>query len=254
MIVFFGLIVTYVALGSLAFGSNPTLGIATLVIIVVWFSLIMVFVWWNYGRIFGGRITTKLTFEKPSGILIACTGSYYGNPQVKFDLDIQAIKSAYSKLPVGRIAVEVDLTKDKLLDVLNKNQFDIVHLTALFDAQTGDLDFQTGDEDNMLEVNSFVAALQGAKVNLVVLATCTSAKAASRISRFAHVVGALESPSGNDFGRWATSFYQRLARGETLIDAFNVSSDIIGNQFVMFLSNRIESTATANPEPESARA
>jgi TIR domain len=164
-----------------------------------------------------------------------------------FDVDVDVVRSTFGE---GATTVEAALSRDRLVELMTGEKFDIVHLVTPIDAATGDVvfdatDLATGDTAAAVERMSrdlFVKLLAEAGTRLTVLATCKVGlrlgTAVARVSNMAACDGELAI---SDAAVWNRFFYGQLRQGRSIHKAFeltrefcDVAMDSVAHQDAMF--------------------
>ena len=85
------------------------------------------------------------TVEDPR-ILCAASEQYGVHPEVRFDLDVDVLRSVFGE---EHVTVEAAVTRRRLTDLLTSGRFDIVHLVAPVEQRTGALLSARSVSENM---------------------------------------------------------------------------------------------------------
>jgi len=108
---------------------------------------------------------------------------------------------------------ESKATSHWLRKKLFEEQFDIIHVCASVDAETGELILA---QDDRMDAGAFGAAVKRSGACLVVLAGCDSIQLAEHVARITNMVAATRSAKINEFVEWEEIFYPLLSKGEVL--------------------------------------
>jgi hypothetical protein len=156
-------------------------------------------------------------------ILCAASSQHF---QMNVQGDISALKQAFGR---NLKSPETDITASQLRELLSQSPYSIIHLVCYVDPNTGDATFSKMDlekktplteEVDKLSSDGLATLLRLAQVKLIVLATCDALLLAVQLSRVTNVIAANGYISGKAFPSWATVFYQLLAEGHPLTEAY----------------------------------
>lgn len=144
-----------------------------------------------------------------------------------FDQDVEVLTSVFGK----DVHVAAAAKAEQLYALLAEQNWDIVHLVGYVDQETGDLYFSDVDPRTKapLEPVSKIRAaglakmIEIANVKLTVLATCNALALAAQLARVTNVVSAASEINCSLLIDWSRYFYDLLARGRTLSQAFDVA-------------------------------
>jgi hypothetical protein len=153
--------------------------------------------------------------------------------QFGFDGDVAALESVFP----GRVIVHKALRGADLAGLLTKGEWPIVHLVCYADPRLGDLVFSSVDitDERVVRVpegaarlspDGLAALCQQAKVKLLVLATCDSVATAAGLVRTTRVVASTTLVTGPEVETWARLFYDQLAQGKPLTQAFELTKGV----------------------------
>lgn len=165
--------------------------------------------------------------------------------QFGFDGDVAALKSVFPR----RVTVQKALRGTDLARLLTKGEWPIVHLVCYAEPRVGDLVFSAvnivGDrvmsipEDAArLPPDGLAALCEQANVKLLVLATCDSVATAARLVRTTNVVASTTLVTGAEVERWARLFYDQLAQGKPLTQAFELTKGVTNVPLVLMTARR----------------
>jgi hypothetical protein len=159
-------------------------------------------------------------------ILCAATNQW---AEMDFHLDCAVLEKAFPT----RVTVEPKITSSAVRRLLTTARWDIIHLVAAVNADTGELIFSqidprtyqphsSVDEDKMAP-EEFAALLSEAQTRLVVLATRNALLLAVEVGRATNMIGTNIEISGKAMALWAEVFYDLLARGYPLFRAYELT-------------------------------
>ena len=164
--------------------------------------------------------------EKPR--VLCAASADYAQPQHGFDLDVAVVEKHFP----GNVTVDCALTRSGLLDRLNNERFDIVHLVTAVDPQSGSLIFDPIDlppvptaEADMISPYAFASLLVESKTQLVVLATCNALLLAVEVAHVANMAASDQYITGQQAAEWAEHFYGLLEKGKSLYKAFDLMKE-----------------------------
>jgi hypothetical protein len=171
----------------------------------------------------------KQTIEVIESPRILCAASeQYAQPAYGFQLDVEVIQKSFSE----RITVENKLTKNRLIELLTTQKFDIIHLVLFVDRETGDLIFSPIDSTNfkpitsnpeLMSPESFADLLRESETILVVLATCKALLLAVEVAHVANMAASDTEITGEQAVEWEECFYGLLAKGKSLYKTFDIT-------------------------------
>jgi len=139
---------------------------------------------------------------------------------------------AILKLHYGSV---VSLRKASLSDFrkqLSTNRFDIVHFLGFVHPQTGELKFS---ETESLSPNGMLKLLELCGAKLAFLATCDSVFLAARLAPKVNVVAASGNVETERMVIWEECFYELLARGHSLSEAYAVAQETTDVPMVLLM-------------------
>jgi hypothetical protein len=150
----------------------------------------------------------------------------------EFEKDIAVLKSVFGE----GVHVEGAVKAERLYSLLAEQNWDMLHLVGYVDQETGDLYFSDIDVGTKtpIEPSSKIRApglakmVEIADVKLTVLATCNALALAAQLARVTNVVAAGSEIKCDLIVDWSRYFYDLLARGRTLSQAFDVAKAATG--------------------------
>lgn len=159
-------------------------------------------------------------------VLCAAT-EQYAEEKYGFQFDAAVVERYFP----GRITIERALSRRRLMDLLMRERFDIVHLVMGVDPNSGDLIFGRVDEGTreplpggtLMPPQGFRSFVVESGTRLVVLATCKALLLAVEIAAVANMAASDQEISGREASGWADCFYSLLAEGTPLFKAFDIS-------------------------------
>lgn len=157
---------------------------------------------------------------------ILCAASEpYADPQLGFEQDVAAVERWFP----GCVRVERRLTSRQLRQLLTTERFDVVHLVQAVNPNNGELIFdpvepearrRPGDRVDKMTAANFADFVRESGTLLVVLNTCQALYLAARVAPAANMVATHIDVDGETASAWANYFYEFLADGRSLYDAF----------------------------------
>jgi hypothetical protein len=157
-------------------------------------------------------------------ILCAASQQYSEGPQ-GFELDVAVLETTFK----GDVHIEPKLTGQTLRSLLSKQRFDIMHLVLPVQRETGDLYFSPFDYEMQWPTTSSIDRMSPAavsslvelgQVQLVVLSTCDALVTAVEVAQTANMISTDAMITGMQSERWGKCFYEFLADGIPLFQAF----------------------------------
>jgi len=153
---------------------------------------------------------------------ILFASSLPNSPQLQDSLTILR-----AKFPKSVVAT-FDLTSSKLLDLLTKHKFDIIHLTATV-KEDGSVKFGTGDVLTGDALERFLS-LQDTK--LLILMGCNSIPLAVKFSAKMNMISATGNIPDNLLLEWQETFYSRLSEGVSISGSYRLANHRIAYQSI----------------------
>ena len=160
--------------------------------------------------------------------ILCAASAQYAEGDMGFDLDVGVLQKTFPK----QLVVESQLTRQRLLELLTSQHFDIVHLVLAIDPRNGDLIFSPIDLDSYqpagasvdrMSPASFAELLQDSGARLVVLATCKALLLAVEVAHVANMAASDAIITGEAAAEWEQFFYGLLAQGRSLHKAFDLT-------------------------------
>jgi hypothetical protein len=144
-----------------------------------------------------------------------------------FEKDIEVLRYIFGE----GVHVEESVKAERLYALLAEQNWDIIHLVGYVHQETGDLYFSDIDPGTKtpVEPSSKIRAaglakmVEIANVKLTVLATCNALALAAQLARVTNVVAAASEIKCDLIIDWSRYFYDMLARGRSLSQAFDVA-------------------------------
>ena len=131
---------------------------------------------------------------------------------------------------------ESKATSQWLRKKLFTEQFDMIHVCASVDPNTGELVLA---EHDRMAPREFGAAVKRSGAHLVVLAGCDSIQLAEHVARVTNMVAATRNAQINEFVEWEDIFYTLLSKGETLAKVHDEAKDATGAPVVLLLKTDV---------------
>jgi CHAT domain len=119
-----------------------------------------------------------------------------------FEEDVRLLKDHFKNTEVKH-----GLTSNSLKSLLATKEYDVIHLLAYVEPQSGNLVFSENDSLTSL---GFAELIKISKAHLVILATCDSVDLAARVARTTNIIASTAIMQTKDFIEWAEMFYQLL--------------------------------------------
>jgi hypothetical protein len=159
-------------------------------------------------------------------VLCAAT-EQYASPGFGFEKDVEILNRHFP----GQVVVESALTSARLRDLLTSDRFDIVHLVANSNEETGAVIFSAVDEStgrplgraDQMAPAGFAALLQESQTRLVVLATCKALLLAVEVYTVANMAASDREITGREAAEWSECFYRLIAQGKPVFKAFDLT-------------------------------
>jgi hypothetical protein len=241
---FFVLVVLVVEaiIGSLASFSGsterPILVLYMTTIIVLLVLIVALLAWFRPEALRGARVASAATpLRSELEISIVSEPSVLVASSVRFN-DLSIDKDIEAAKIVGRdkTRIERGIGSKEFCAILLKNKFDILHFVADVEQIGGKIFFTSVDTMPPAGLSDLVK-LCGAK--LVVLATCDSLSLGAHLSRVTNVVAASTQVEDEAVVAWEQCFYEGLAQGYSLSEAFDVSRSATSAEMVLLLKRDI---------------
>jgi hypothetical protein len=147
--------------------------------------------------------------------------------QSRFAADIEYIHHFFS---AGEVTAAQGISADRFTDYFPLgSSWDIVHLGVfvdkenqhmLFDAQSG------ASKLDALPIQAIESMIKDCGARLVIIITCDSLAFGARLARFTNVIAGHQAIAASAAISWAKVFYQALAFGAPLSQAFNRAQDM----------------------------
>jgi Predicted nucleotide-binding protein containing TIR-like domain len=147
--------------------------------------------------------------------------------QARFAADIEYIHYFFSK---GEVTTAHGISADQFSDYFPLGRsWDIVHLGVfvdkvnqhmLFDAPSG------ANKMDALPIQAVESMIKECHASLVIIITCDSLAFGARLARFTNVIAGHQAIAAGAAINWAKVFYQALAFGAPLSQAFNRAQDV----------------------------
>lgn len=160
--------------------------------------------------------------------ILCIANEQYSRPEYQFELDSAALERA---LP-GRVTVERNCSRKRLLALLVGERFDVVYLVLPLHPVTGALIFSPVDtatnipldaEPEHVAPDRLSQLLVESKTRLVVFATCHAAWPAVELASVANVVATEQEVNGQQTAEWAECYFTHLANGQSLFRSFELA-------------------------------
>ena len=171
----------------------------------------------------------RQSIERIESPRVLCAASeQYAQPSLGFHLDVGVLEKTFPH----QLTVEPRLTRQRLLELLTGQRFDIVHLVLAVDPDNGDLlfspiDFETykpaTSRSDKMSAASFAELLVESQTRLVVLATCKALLLAVDVAHVANMAASDADITGEAAAEWEECFYGLLAQGKPLHKAFDIT-------------------------------
>lgn len=146
--------------------------------------------------------------------------------QDRFAADIEYIHHFFSE---GEVTKAHGLTADQFEDFFAPNKvWDIVHLGVFVDKENENMLF---DEEigigtrRPVSIKAMESMIKDCGARLVIIITCDSLAFGARLARFTNVIAGHRPIAAGEAISWAKVFYQSLAAGAPLSQAFNTAQD-----------------------------
>jgi hypothetical protein len=171
-----------------------------------------------------GFRTNRTSHVVPMRRALCLASSQYS--QARFQKDLEYIHAFFSE---GEVTSEQGVTADRFQDYFSPNRrWDIVHLGLFVDKENQQMLFGTpsspGDMGS-LGVQAVEGMLKDCGAALVVIITCDSLRFGDQLARFTNVVAGHQAIAPSSALSWAKVFYQALAAGVPLSQAFDRAQD-----------------------------
>jgi TIR domain-containing protein len=175
------------------------------------------------------RTARAPAIEVVEGPRVLCAASaQYAQPEYAFDLDVAVVERHFP----GRVTVVRDLTSARLLDLLVRDRYDIVHLVCAVDRESGAIVFDPVDPvsrapapgSDLMMPAGFASLLRESSTRLVVLATCEALHLAVEAANIANMAASHKDISGAEAAAWEECFYRLVAGGTPVHKAFELTA------------------------------
>lgn len=163
-------------------------------------------------------------------ILCAANKAYANDPKVGFEKDVGILNQYFP----GQVSVEHELNTKRLIYLLSKEKFDILHLVLPLNYETGSLIFESRDdlsktsqsESDIMSSDTFLKLIRKSQVSLITLATCHAHELAIVVSPIANVITTSGTLTAERAAKWGDLFYGMLADRKSLFDAFELADSV----------------------------
>ena len=172
-------------------------------------------------------ITTRIHIKNPK-VLCASTDKY---EVLGFEDDIRTLKAYFRNTDVKH-----SLTSNGFKSLLSTNNYDVIHLLAYVEPQSGNLVFS---ENDSLTSVGFAELIKISKAHLVVLATCDSIDLAARVARTTNIIGSTATMETKDFIEWADFFYRLLSQKYSISQAYDSATSTSNAPVVLLMKQDI---------------
>ena len=142
-----------------------------------------------------------------------------------FAQDYEILKASFD-----HVEGESQATSQWLRKKLFTEQFDLIHVCASVDPNTGELILAQNDR---MAPREFGAAIKRSGAHLVVLAGCDSIQLAEHVARVTNMVAATRTAKINEFVEWEDIFYPLLSKGEALAKVHDEAKDATGAPVIL---------------------
>lgn len=171
-----------------------------------------------------GFRTNRTSHVVPMRRALCLASSQYS--QVRFQKDLEYIHAFFSE---HEVVSEQGVTADKFQDYFGPNRlWDVVHLGLFVDKENQRMLFDTpsgiGDKDS-LGLQAIEGMIKDCGASLVIIITCDSLKFGEQLARFTNVIAGHQAIAPSSALNWAKVFYQALAVGMPLSQAFDKAQD-----------------------------
>jgi len=168
---------------------------------------------------------SDVTAEEVSQRRILCVASSQYS-QARFTADMEYIHSFFSK---GEVTQAHGVNAEQFENYFSPDAFwDIVHLGVFVDKENQNMLFDPDsgtDKRSSLRIEAIENMIKGCGARLVVIITCDSLGFGARLARFTNVIAGHQPIAAGAAISWAKVFYQFLASGKSVSQAFNTAQD-----------------------------
>jgi hypothetical protein len=174
-------------------------------------------------------LDSEIMLVKKPKVLVAATSDFRGH-------DLSAEQESAALVGKDRTQVTMRIEAGHLREMLVKQKFDIVHLVAFADQASGKLKFE---DNEYMQPAGLVELIKFCQARLVVLAACDSLSLGANLSRITNVVAASAELHDKEIAAWAKCFYEILAQGHPLSNAFDASRSAASAGLVLLLKQDV---------------
>jgi hypothetical protein len=148
---------------------------------------------------------------------------------------------------------EHGVSSSRLREVLLNDRFDIIHIRAFTNPQSGDIyfsdiDFKTGapltSDPDCMSADNFCRLIEFGKTRLVILASCDSIFLAAKLARMTNMIGSTCSIQTRDFIEWEKAFFKCLTDGMSLYKAYDLAKSVVSSAPTLLLAKKNVAFAT----------
>jgi hypothetical protein len=177
-----------------------------------------------------GAIPHESSFKIINDPKILCVGGERLS-DLGFAKDYEILRKLFN-----HVEGESQATSHWLRKKLFQEQFDLIHVCATVDPNTGDLVLS---QDDRMAPSAFGAAVKRSETNLVVLAGCNSVQLAEHVARVTNMVAATRTAAINVFVEWEVIFYLLLSKGELLSKVHDEAKAATGAPVILLPKNDV---------------
>ncbi len=165
---------------------------------------------------------------------------------ITLEKDIELLKQEVAKL-AGAMKEEHGISSSRLREVLLNERFDIIHIRAFTNPQSGDIyfsdiDFKTGnplsDDPDCMSAEAFSKLIEFGQTHLVILATCDSIVLAAKLARVTNMIGATGWVQIQDFIEWEKPFFKCLTGGMSLYNSYDFAKSLMSRSPMLLIANK----------------
>lgn len=168
--------------------------------------------------------------------------------QTRFAKDIEYIHHFFSE---GEVTTAHGISADQFTDYFPLGRaWDIVHLGVFVDKENQHMLFDSplgGGKMDALPIKAIESMIKDCGARLVVIITCDSLAFGARLARFTNVIAGHQSIKASSAITWAKFFYQALAFGAPLSQAFNRAQDMADPGLILLAHKDFRFRSTAAP-------
>lgn len=174
-----------------------------------------------------GSQTSISTVKDPKGLLVS-------TPDFEHLGAADDFKIAQDAFPFTHLS---NATSEGSLASFRNPEYSIIHFVGEVSAANGSLVFTQND---LLSAEGFSKLIEVSKPDLVILASCDSLLLAAKLAKTTNMISATGSVSVDDIVAWEKCFYELLARGEYLSQAFDVATASTEAPMLLLMNHDIQ--------------